>query len=48
MEQLSLDGSLPISGRCVKNPAAETAGRKSVKVKEKTIPSLEGRGLRGG
>jgi len=31
----------------VKNPAAETAGLKSIKVK-KTISSLEGRGVRGG
>jgi len=30
----------------VKNSAVETAGRKSVKVKKKTIPSLEGKGLR--
>jgi len=37
-----------LSGNRVKNPAAETAGRKSIKVKKKTIPSLEGRGLRGG
>jgi len=29
----------------VKNPAAETAGRK---IKEDIVPALEGRGLRGG
>jgi len=32
----------------VKNPAAEIAGRKGVKVKKKAIPALDGRGLRGG